>query len=180
MKKLFIKIIFLKIEKKKLGINIPSASGFSSFVSVSENSLAHLLQDKNFGSEMVARLCELAFLQQGSVGHLVQLLAWHPLYLEKFFQTYEFLMYDTGPLLPDWRSYIAVIASSVHSCSYLVDSQEKEFLESDGDPAWLKGIQFSPNKIKALSKINAILAHQPWRLTTEHIFVRYFFSIFSF
>ena len=121
------------------------------------------------GPEIVAKLCRIAFLQKGRVSHIVRLISWHPIYLEKFYQTYDHLMFETGALTVDWRSYIAIIGSSRHYCKYLITSQEKEFQDSGGDSTWLRGLSSAPPKLQALSKLNAILAHQPWLLQSKHI-----------
>lgn len=105
------------------------------------------------------------------MSHFFQLLAWHPSYLDKFYNTYDHLMYDGGSLPNDWSAYIAIMAASRHFCGYLVEAQEREFLDADGDESWLDGIDFIPNKLRSLCKINEILAHQPWSLKPKHIAV---------
>ena len=143
--------------------------GFSAFFLDTESPLPYLLEDGGVGADLVARLCQFAFLHRGRASHLVQLLAWHPTYLDRFYQTYDLLMYDAGPLPGDWSAYIAIMASSRHFCDYLIDVQSNEFLDLDGNETWLEGIEKSPQKIQSLCKINAILAHQPWRLDSSHI-----------
>jgi hypothetical protein len=47
--------------------------------------------------------------------------------------------------------------------------EQTSFLESGGDPDWLRGIGFAPVKLQALFECNALLAHRPWLLTAKHI-----------
>jgi hypothetical protein len=49
------------------------------------------------------------------------------------------------------------------------------FLVRGGEEEWLvNGIEGTNDKIKKLSKINNILAHQPWKLTRKDIEVSYY------
>ena len=81
------------------------------------------------------------------------------------------MMYDGGVLPNDWTAYIAVMAAGRHHCGYFIDTQEQEFLDADGDETWLIGLRAAPKKLQVLEKVNAILAHQPWRLEAKHIAV---------
>ena len=48
---------------------------------------------------------------------------------------------------------------------YLIRVTEDAFLFYGGDEDWLMhGLTYVPDKIKRLSKINNILAHQPWKI----------------
>lgn len=50
----------------------------------------------------------------------------------------------------------------------LVRLQEMDFLSCGGDPSWIsEGLSSStvPPKLLALMELNALLAHQPWRIT---------------
>ena len=49
---------------------------------------------------------------------------------------------------------------------------EIEFLKQQGNKTWLQGLDYIPAKLRALSTINKILAHQPWLLSPSHIEVR--------
>ena len=66
-------------------------------------------------------------------------------------------------------------AASRHKCHYLVENEEREFEDAGGEADWLQGIESAPQKIKSLMEINAILAHQPWLLSRDHIAVKFFF-----
>lgn len=101
--------------------------------------------------------------------HVTKVIAYHPKYFEHYIKTHRYLMYDDGPLPFTWRHYLAIMAASRNKCNYLVSLHEKEFLEESGDVTWLKGLEFVPQKLRAIYDINKILAHRPWLLTKEHI-----------
>lgn len=101
--------------------------------------------------------------------HVTKVIAYHPKYFEHYIKTHRYLMYDDGPLPYTWRHYLAIIAAARSKCNYLVSLHEKEFLDESGDAKWLKGLEFIPQKLRAIYDINKILAHRPWLLTKEHI-----------
>lgn len=78
-------------------------------------------------------------------------------------------MREPGPLPLHWRNYIAILAASRFNCSYLTALQESEFLINNGESDWLQGVEHSPKKIQNLSTLIALMSHQPWLLTKEHI-----------
>jgi sestrin len=100
---------------------------------------------------------------------VTKVIAFHPKYFEHYIKTHRYLMYDDGPLPFTWRHYLAIMAASRNKCNYLVNLHEKEFLEESGDAKWLNGLEFIPQKLRAIYDINKILAHRPWLLTKEHI-----------
>jgi putative uncharacterized protein (fragment) len=72
-------------------------------------------------------------------------------------------------------------ASARQKCKYLVNVEEQEFLFNDGDKTWLNCLDFIPQKLKDLSEINKILAHQPWLINKGHIeVIDYFVSLLHF
>jgi sestrin 1/3 len=101
--------------------------------------------------------------------HVTKVIRYHPKYYEHYVKTHKYLMYDDGPLPFATRHYLAIIAAARNKCNYLVNLHEKEFLEEGGDKKWLKGLDFIPQKLRAIYDINKILAHRPWLLTKEHI-----------
>lgn len=80
-------------------------------------------------------------------------------------------MRASGPLPLHMRNYIAIVAASQFRCQYLVAHQEQEYLQNGGEPSWLKGVDYVPKKITHLLEINSILAHEPWKITRDHIAV---------
>ncbi|PRP84687.1 sestrin-like protein [Planoprotostelium fungivorum] len=109
------------------------------------------------------------FYTTGRVSHLNRIIALHSTYFERYYEAYNFIMREPGPLPLSWRNYIAILSSARHRCRWLINVQETEFLANDGDPEWLKGVDFLPKKMQALLDINQIMNHQPWLITKEHI-----------
>ncbi|XP_020627359.1 sestrin-1-like [Orbicella faveolata] len=119
--------------------------------------------------EQVLGLLVESFLLSGRVTNVTSLIAFHPQYLECFLKTEYFMFKGEGPLPFDWRCYIAIMGASRHRCCYLVQLYEIEFLKHQGNKTWLQGLDYIPAKLRALSVINKILAHQPWLLSPGHI-----------
>jgi sestrin 1/3 len=101
--------------------------------------------------------------------HVTKVIRYHPKYFEHYIKTHRYLMYEDGPLPFATRHYLAIIAAARNKCNYLVNLHEKEFVAEGGDVKWLGGIEFIPQKLRAIYDINKILAHRPWLLTKEHI-----------
>eukprot|EP00494_Astrolonche_serrata_P032002 UN32271 len=110
-------------------------------------------------------LLEDLFLLNGRIEHLDSFLCLLPEYAEKYFHIRQSLMLsDDGPLPIPWRQYIAIMAASRYGCTYLIQLHEHLFLKHGGDIRWLKGLAYCPTKLQKLAHLNAILAHQPWRI----------------
>ncbi|KAL9646927.1 hypothetical protein ABK040_013786 [Willaertia magna] len=112
---------------------------------------------------------KMLFLDNGVLPNISQVLFCHPIYAEIYYKAINFLMKGNGPLPLDWRSFIAILASSRHNCKYIVRRLECEFLLNGGDSKWLQGIEFLPSKLKRLIKFNSILCHMPWKLSENDI-----------
>ncbi|XP_058828536.1 sestrin homolog isoform X2 [Topomyia yanbarensis] len=108
-------------------------------------------------------------MDNAKLDHVTKVIAYHPRYLEHYLNTQNFVMNCDGPLPFEHRFYIAIMAAARHKCTYLVNLYEKEFLLQGGDRSWLKGLEYIPAKLRAISDINKILAHRPWLLSKEHI-----------
>jgi hypothetical protein len=102
---------------------------------------------------------------------------WFEDYLKIYFKTMDMLMVEDGFIPKTWRYYIAIMAASAMKSEYLFKTLEDAFLECGGDESWLiYGLDVIPEKLSKLSRINNILAHQPWKMITEDIKVRYLIS----
>ena len=119
--------------------------------------------------EPQSTLFKASWLNTGRVTHLFRIMAWHPTFLERFTETYDFLLRADGPLPFAHRHYLALVSTARFKCYYLVKQQEQEFLLAGGDPTWLEGVDKSAPKLQRILEVNAILAHQPWRLLPSHI-----------
>lgn len=151
------------IKGKGIKIPRPVFKGASSFIPSKE------VVAMDTDDEQVLSLLVESFLLSGRVTNVTCLIAFHPQYLECFLRTEYFMFKGEGPLPFDWRCYIAIMAASRHRCCYLVQLYEVEFLKQQGKKAWLQGLEHIPAKLRALSEINKILAHQPWLLCPSHI-----------
>ncbi|EEB14165.1 P53 regulated pa26 nuclear protein sestrin, putative [Pediculus humanus corporis] len=110
-----------------------------------------------------------AFLQNNRLDHVTQVMGYHPLYLDIFLKTQNFILRGDGPLPYDYRHFIAIMAAGRHKCSYLINLQKQEFLLQGGESNWLKGLKAIPQKLRDLYDINKILAHRPWLMNKSHI-----------
>ncbi|XP_028942370.1 LOW QUALITY PROTEIN: sestrin-3-like [Antrostomus carolinensis] len=106
---------------------------------------------------------------RGRLEAVTQQMGYHPQYLDSFLKMQHYLMHMDGPLPFDCRHYIAIMAAARHQCRYLVNLHVLQFLRAGGDPQWLRGLDFIPQKLRNLNEINKILAHRPWLITKEHI-----------
>eukprot|EP01125_Pyxidicula_operculata_P016118 TRINITY_DN551_c0_g1_i1.p1 TRINITY_DN551_c0_g1~~TRINITY_DN551_c0_g1_i1.p1 ORF type:complete len:646 (+),score=135.50 TRINITY_DN551_c0_g1_i1:41-1978(+) len=138
----------------------------------------------------VSEIFQTSFLEWGRVSHLTRLMAWHPEYYRTFVKSHSVLMRSPdGPLPLPLRNYIGIMAAATYKCSYLVQEQEKEFLQNlsnlgddyyyngnnnNSNPlsesSWVKyGISAASAQMKNLIHVNLILAHRPWDLKKEHL-----------
>uniref|UniRef100_A0A336N032 CSON005879 protein n=1 Tax=Culicoides sonorensis TaxID=179676 RepID=A0A336N032_CULSO len=108
-------------------------------------------------------------MENETLDHVTKVIAYHPRYLEHYLKTQHFILNCDGPLSEPYRHYLAIMAAARHDCSYLVNLHEKKFLQARGDPKWLNGLEFVPQKLRAIYEINKILCHRPWLLNKEHI-----------
>ena len=131
-------------------------------------------EDEAYDRRVLRGLFESVMVRQdaSSMGasHLLQMMSFHPRYVERHLATMTAIMSGTGPLSPCWKNYLAIMAASRHNCLYLISEQQNEFLFNGGDVEWLRGgLAAAPSKLAALNTLNAILAHQPWTLTPTHV-----------
>ncbi|KAJ3366051.1 Sestrin-1 [Allomyces javanicus] len=111
------------------------------------------------GSTMATRLA-----------HLDRVLAYFPKYLVAFRRAYRRLLFDmSGPLPRAWRLYLALMAAAQFRSVPVAGLLRVEYLQAGGDPAWLANPTAVPRKLAAFASANALLAHQPWQVTHEHI-----------
>ncbi|CAI8021574.1 Sestrin-1 [Geodia barretti] len=144
---------------------------------------------KNMAGELgaVQSQYEEAFVQEGRLSHVTQVLGYHPSYLPQFTKMHNFLMRGNGPypciLGTTWPFWLQVVTNvpiwilfapgrgGMHtSRPFMVSLQQKEFLANGGDPAWTEGgIQSLPAKMLNFLTVNKLLAHQPWLVTPVHM-----------
>ena len=111
---------------------------------------------------------ETIFKTRYRVPNLYKIFSWHPTYLESI-KLMNTLMWQESPLSMPVRHYLAIIASSRHSCRNIAANHILQFIKVGGDITWLEGVHRTPEKIQALIQLNALLAHQPWMIREQHI-----------
>ena len=119
--------------------------------------------------EETLELLQHVFLTFGRVSNVHRVLAWHPIYLHAVVDSDSAIMRDDAALPRSWRRYLAVLAAARHHCTPLMQAQAAEFVAEGGDPMWLEGLKHAPARFANLSEFNALVAHRPWLVTTEHI-----------
>ncbi|RHY42378.1 hypothetical protein DYB34_000836 [Aphanomyces astaci] len=126
----------------------------------------------------VAAIFVKCFLQSGRVSHLTRMLAWHTPYLKVHHTcirdrgptlSYSPILSLYGPLPLEWRNYIALMAASEYRCHYVSILHQHYFLINGGDATWLDGLDYVPSKLARLHSLNALLAHQPWLVTSDDV-----------
>eukprot|EP01129_Flabellula_baltica_P014592 TRINITY_DN7022_c0_g1_i1.p1 TRINITY_DN7022_c0_g1~~TRINITY_DN7022_c0_g1_i1.p1 ORF type:complete len:731 (-),score=112.34 TRINITY_DN7022_c0_g1_i1:54-2204(-) len=146
-----------------MGIPVPSVGNPSRYFS--SDAFVPITTDDEEMQDMYQEL----FRVTGRISNLDFCLAQHPSYFKRFHTTLNYIMRAPGPVPYDWRNYIAIMSVSRYQCDYLYHIQSTEFLLNDGDPTWLEGIEFAPSKIQKLTKLNAYLAHQSFKLNSSLI-----------
>eukprot|EP00668_Euglena_longa_P017739 GGOE01022184.1.p1 GENE.GGOE01022184.1~~GGOE01022184.1.p1 ORF type:complete len:592 (-),score=100.07 GGOE01022184.1:743-2416(-) len=105
----------------------------------------------------------------GGVPHFIRVMAIHPEFAARWIETTHGLMSGNGPVVERHRHYMAILACSTHNCNYMIEKMEYLFTLLGGDLTWLQGIKNAPEKMQRLAEFNAVLAHQPWKLTKKDI-----------
>jgi hypothetical protein len=114
-------------------------------------------------------LTEMSF-SYGRILIYENFLFWYSGIIPKYISSLYVLMEEEGNVPVTWRYYIAMMAVSTINCYYLFKHLKEMFLFKGGDEDWIVlGLQAVPKKLQILSKVNNILAHQPWKLTTRDI-----------
>lgn len=116
----------------------------------------------------------------GKFPNLEKILLWFPDYLQRFYNTYNSLMYGDGPLPIHLRFYIAIMAAASHNSDYLINRLALHFIRSGGDVVWLqKGTKIIPQKLRNLSEIIKIMGYTPWKIKSSTFFKVNIYSLSS-
>ncbi|KAI8349216.1 PA26 p53-induced protein-domain-containing protein [Choanephora cucurbitarum] len=120
--------------------------------------------------EYVRQMLIKTFTDEGRLANVYRVLAFFPTFFEIFHVTYtKTLKAPIGPLNRTWKTYLALMVAAEQKCQYLVSMMKIDFLYNGGDPNWLLGLDFVPNKLRNLSGLVLKLARQPWRLSSDDI-----------
>lgn len=133
------------------------------------NSFAASLQQRRASRNL--RSFHLACYQNtGRVSNLGRILSYFPRFYESTIILHdELIRKQGGPLQRVTKLYLAILAASQANCQYLVSYFTKKYLQLSQNPNWLDGLSCASRKIQRLGKINALLAHQPWRVKKSNI-----------
>lgn len=103
------------------------------------------------------------------------ILLWFPEYFELMSNIIEDMFNNEKLFMPKAEKYyLGIMGASAIECTVFQKELIKQFIINGGDPKWIsRGLAATPEKIKSLSKINNILAHQPWKLKASIITVIY-------
>ena len=103
---------------------------------------------------------------------------------------YSLMIENNGPLSYEWRYYLALMAASRYDCDILIKLLEVQFQLYDADTSWLRsGLSAAPPKLSKITKLNSLLAHQPWKITPKiisvmfilfYLLILFFFFFFFF
>eukprot|EP01083_Nonionella_stella_P000230 714_1 len=164
--------IALYIFKQKLHLTIPIScppyplSGFLDLSSYTNYTWPYGSDDKSEDNEL-----ERIYATFGRISHFELLISSHKDYMRDFNDLFHTLMNsNNGPLGQEKRQYLGLMAASRYSSKPIIMQCELKYRILNGDMTWIKsGINSAPSKYAKLAKINAILAHQPWLLTSQHI-----------
>ena len=85
-------------------------------------------------------------------------------------RTFDEIVYGQAAPLPlSWRMYILIMAGAHINSHYVVEVWKTQFLDSGGDPEWLRGVSNAPTKLQNLLPVLSLLSQAPWLVTAEHI-----------
>jgi hypothetical protein len=90
--------------------------------------------------EIVEEVLETIFKTRYRVPNLYKIFSWHPTYLESMTKLMNTLMWQESPLSMPVRHYLAIIASSRHSCRNIAANHILQFIKVGGNMTWLEGV----------------------------------------
>lgn len=157
--------MLLDIEERGRGMKVPRPLRHGPSRFIAEREIVPVDTD----DEETHMVFLASFLQNNRLEHVHQVMGYHPAYLEAFVKTQHFLFREDGPLPFHYRHFIAIMAAARHNSQYLVRLHAQEFLLRGGEPEWLRGLSYSPQKLQNLYEVIKILAHRPWLIKKENI-----------
>lgn len=123
-----------------------------------------------FDGESIKNLATRIAYNFGEILLYERFFLWYSGLFEMYIKTVEVLMQEEGTIPIIHRYFIAIMAVSTIRAPYLLKHLQQIFLIKGGEEAWLLGgLEKVPEKLRKLAKINNILAHQPWNLTTKDL-----------
>ncbi|KAH8866629.1 Sestrin-3 [Schistosoma japonicum] len=161
----------LKIQK---GFKIPNIVTFSpSFIhSLNMDHMKFMVDEPSEGDPYYTTyiLFREYWFQWGRLNNYINVMGYHPEYLECYMKLKDHLFRGDLPLPYPDRYYLAIIAAAQQRCIYLVLFFVRQFISSGGCLSWLQGVQYGPPKWRQLCGLNGDLAGRPWKITADDIY----------
>ncbi|CAI2736371.1 unnamed protein product [Schistosoma spindalis] len=161
----------LKIQK---GFKIPNTVTSSpSFIqSLNMDHMKCMVDEPNEGDPFYTTyiLFREYWFQWGRLNNYINVMGYHPEYLECYMKLKDHLFRGDLPLPYPDRYYIAIIAAAQQRCIYLVLFFVRQFISSGGPLSWLQGVQYGPPKWRQLCGLNRDLSDRPWKITADDIY----------
>ncbi|CAH8626472.1 unnamed protein product [Heterobilharzia americana] len=159
----------------KKGFGIPNTITLSPSFILSINEMEHMkcLTDEPSEGDLhytTYILFREYWFQWGRLSNYINVMGYHPEYLECFMKLKDHLFRGDLPLPYPDRYYLAVIAAAEQRCLYLVLLFVRQFISSGGPLSWLQGIHYGPPKWRQLCSLNRNLADRPWKITADDIY----------
>ncbi|KAI7905181.1 PA26 p53-induced protein-domain-containing protein [Cokeromyces recurvatus] len=137
------------------------------------NSIPSIISDYTGGrcsDEYVRQMMIKTFIDEGRLANSFRILTFFPTFFEIYHITFtKIIKQPIGPLKRTWKSYLGIMVASEQQCQYLVSTMKMDFLYNGGDPNWLLGLDYVPNKLRTISRLVLKLSRQPWRVNSDDI-----------
>ncbi|CAH8873751.1 unnamed protein product [Trichobilharzia szidati] len=161
--------------KTKKGFRIPNITSLSPSFILPLNEMEHmkcLTDEPNEGDLHYTTyiLFREYWFQWGRLSNYINVMGYHPEYLECFMKLKDHLFRGDLPLPYPDRYYLAIIAAAEQRCIYLVLLFVRQFISSGGPLSWLQGVQYGPPKWRQLCGLNRDLTNRPWKITADDIY----------
>ncbi|KAI7891972.1 PA26 p53-induced protein-domain-containing protein [Mucor mucedo] len=142
---------------------------------IKQNSICSSIHSNDFtggrpSDEYVRQMMIKTFTDEGRLANLFRVLSFFPTFFEIYHITFtKIIKGNMGPLHRTWKTYIGLMVAAEQQCQYMFSVMKIDFLYNGGDPNWLRGLDFIPQKLRQISVLVLKLSRQPWRLNTDDI-----------
>lgn len=142
---------------------------------IKQNSICSSIHSNDFtggrpSDEYVRQMMIKTFTDEGRLANLFRVLSFFPTFFEIYHVTFtKIIKGNMGPLHRTWKTYIGIMVAAEQQCQYLFSVMKIDFLYNGGDPNWLRGIDYIPQKLRQISVLVLKLSRQPWRLSTDDL-----------
>jgi hypothetical protein len=127
-------------------------------------------QTQRRASPSLRQLHISCYQASGRITNLGRILSYFPRFYETTIMLHDELIRKTGtPLQRVTKLYLCLMAAAESKSQYHVSYFTYKYLQLGEHADWLEGLHKAPRRIQKLATINAILAHQPWKMNKAHI-----------